>query len=154
MIEVCQTEEEIRSVVIDDPEMLERAKVDGFDINTRIIDKGIWLKWVEPGDPEIKALCVFRPSTIYIIDIHVHIPKKFRGSGTLEKGSDFLRWIVSNNKGKWIKFTTYIPVIHRDVILYAMKLGFKKEGINRLSVIKNGQLMDMVMMGMTFEEVK
>ncbi len=154
MIMVCNDEQEVRDIVINDPEMFERAKCDGFNPNRRLIDSGVWLKWVDNENGETKALCVFRADSIYIIDIHIHVPKQFRGKGTLSMGRDFLRWIVENNNGLFLKFNTCIPEIHRDVVLFAMKLGFKKEGINRLSVIKNGQLMDMIMMGLTFEEAR
>ena len=154
MIEVCHSEEEIRRIIIEDPEMLNRSKCDGFNPDVKLLDKGIWLKWVDHEGGEAKALCAFKADSAYIVDIHIHIPKEFRGAGTLDKGRDFLRWVVNNNRGLFLKFTTRIPVIHRDVIWYAMKLGFKKEGLNRLSVVKGGVLMDMVMMGLTFGEVQ
>ena len=153
MIEICQDEAEIRSVVINDLEMFERVGCDGASSdNIRLIDKGIWLKWVDEGCNTIKALCLVKTESIYVIDIHIHIPQQFRGKGTLDKGRDFLKWIIDNNRGKFVKFNTKIPVIHREVIWYAMKIGFKREGTNRLSIIKGGVLMDQAMMGLTFEE--
>lgn len=154
MIEVCENEEEIRSIIIDDPEMFERAGSDASSSEERLVDKGIWLKWVNEGCSTIKALCFLRAESSYAIEIHIHIPKQYRGKGSLDKGRDFLKWVINNNGGKFVKFNTKIPVIHRDVILYAMKAGFKREGTNRLSVIKGGVLMDQAMMGLTFEEAK
>lgn len=153
MIKVCDNEEEIRSIVIDDQEMLERVSFDGFKSeNVEMLSRGVWLSWVnDKGVTE--SLCCFKAISPFVIDIHIHTPEKFRGKGTLSKGKDFLGWIISRNKGRFLKFETSIPAIHRDVILYAMKLGFKREGTSRKSVIKNGVLMDVANMGITFEEV-
>ena len=153
MIEVCSSEAELRSVIIDDEEMYERAGCDGGSRETILLNQGLWLKWVDEGDSTIKALCVFKVESIYVLEVHIHIPKQFRGKGTLDKGRDFLNWIVEQNLGKYVKINTKIPVIHRDVILFAMKLGFKREGTNRLSIVKNGILMDQAIMGLTFGEV-
>ena len=150
MIEICYSEQEIRSILIDDEELLNRSMNDCTDTNARLLHSGVWLKWVE--DDEIQALCFFREESPYALDIHIHIPKQHRGKGTIKKGAEFLKWIVGRSKGSYIKFNTKIPVIYRDVILYAMKLGFKREGTDRMSIIKNNEVLDMAIMGCTFKE--
>ena len=151
MIKVCDNEEEIRSIVIDDQEMFERVSFDGIDKDNKLINKGIWLKWLSGNT--IEALCFIKTESAFIIDIHIHVPKQFRGKGTLNKGRDFLRWVVENANGRYIKIQTKIPTIHRDVILFAMKLGFKREGTSKKSFIKKGKVLDVAYMGITFEEV-
>jgi hypothetical protein len=150
MIEICDSEREIRSILIDDSEMFERSRNDFTDLNVNLLNGGVWLKYIEDG--EIKALCFFKAESAFCLDIHIHIPKNHRGKGTIKKGSEFLKWIVNNNNANYIKFNTKIPVIYRDVILFAMKLGFKREGTDRMSIIKDGKVLDMAIMGCTFEE--
>ncbi len=50
------------------------------------------------------------------------------------------------------KINLSIAKIYRNVKLYAMKLGFKVEGINRLSYLKNGVLHDQTYLGLLRNE--
>lgn len=154
MIEVCDNEVEIRSVMIDDAEMFERSRNDATSPDAELAGRGIWLKCTSSPGGEVKALCFLRPESPFAIDVHIHIPKKYRGAGTVDIGTEFIRWILINNKGTLIKFNTRIPLMFRDVILYAMKLGFRREGTDRMSIIKDGVVMDMAILGMTFEEAR
>ena len=89
MIKVCDNEQELRSVVMDDPEMFNRLSFDGIKIDITLLDRGLWIKWTEVDSEEIKALLLIESQTAYAIEVHIHIPKKFRGKGTIDKGFDF-----------------------------------------------------------------
>lgn len=50
------------------------------------------------------------------------------------------------------KATAMIPEHNKQVYKYCMKLGFKQEGVNRKSFLKNGKLQDQNLVGLTKEE--
>ena len=152
MIEVfvCDDMDYIRSVMFDD-EMFERASDDFMVKNDDLLRKGVWLKITDSGTNY--GLSAVRPVSSSVVNVHIHIPQKNRGEKTVQAGKAVLNWIVNNSKSNFSKINTQIPIIYRDVIIYALKLGFKKEGVNRYSVLKKGSWVDQQYMGITFEEV-
>lgn len=148
-VAVCDDIDYVKSVMLD-PEMWERSSND----NTRGRIEDIPCIWLCAylGDKRV-GLCSVLGQGGTAVEIHIHIPKRYRGSGTLEMGKLFLNWIKDNSVGGINKINTQVPEIYKDVIMFASKLGFSKEGVNRLSISKNGKIMDMVYMGITFDEV-
>lgn len=51
------------------------------------------------------------------------------------------------------RITAVTPVIYRNTILFAKKLGFREEGIRRESILVGGRWLDEVMLGILDSEV-
>ncbi len=52
------------------------------------------------------------------------------------------------------KIVAQVPFMYRSVYNFALKLGFREEGINRKSFLKNGKLWDQWHLGMVRGELK
>lgn len=143
--------EYIKEVMYSD-EMWERCSND-YSVKSGAVEKMgcIWLKCYRDG--KAVGLATIRVYDEISVSIHIHIPKENRGRHTIEIGRDILKWVKEHAKGKLKKLTTSIPVIYKDVIRFAHYLGFKDEGINRKSIMKNGKLIDKLNLGLMIEDI-
>ena len=123
------------------------VKTDDFIANLGCI----WLRCYHYEKP--MGLAAVSLSGNAVVDVHIHIPKENRGKHTKAIGLNILRWIKGNANPNIHKVNTKIPTIYKDVIRFAHSLGFKDEGIDRLSIMKNGTLIDQLSLGITFKEI-
>lgn len=152
MIEICTDLEYIKSVMFED-EMWARSSDDYMTRDERLlIDKpGAWLKCYHDG--VAVGLATVRPDCSTVINMHIHIVKQHRGRNTKAIGQDVLRWVKQNVNSRVRKINTKVPVIYKDVIRFAHSLGFQDEGIDRQSIMKNGQLVDRLNLGILVENI-
>ena len=68
-----------------------------------------------------------------------------------ESGKKILEWFYDEGIG--YKLIAEIPVIYPNVYHFTKNQGFTDEGINRLSFMKDGKLVDTHRLGMTREEI-
>lgn len=149
-VHVCRDMDYIKSVMLD-PEMWERCADDYTDES--VIDKAqcVWLICYYYDVP--MGLASVRGESTSVVNVHIYIPKSNRGRHTKSIGIEVLRWIKGVAKPHIHKVNTKIPVIHKDVIRFAHSLGFKDEGIDRLSMMKNGKLIDRLNLGMALGDI-
>lgn len=149
-VHVCKDTDYIKSVMLD-PEMWDRCADDYTD--KTVIDKAsrIWLVCYYYDVP--MGLASVRGESTSVVGVHIYIPKSNRGIHTKSIGLEVLRWIKSNARPQVHKVSTKIPVIHKDVIRFAHSLGFKDEGVDRLSMMKNGKLIDRLNLGMPLGDI-
>ena len=83
-------------------------------------------------------------------EIHVAATPESRGKRAISAGKKVLKWIFENTD--CLKLISFIPTANRHTILYALKNGFIKEGINEKSLMKGGKLIDQVLVGLTREK--
>ena len=85
-------------------------------------------------------------------EIHAFILPNHRDEYAKESGLTILQWILDNTDCQ--KLICNIPEKYQNVIGFVKSLGFKHEGINRLSFTKNGKLWNMHNFGLTRNEIK
>jgi len=88
------------------------------------------------------------PQNSVTVDIHTALLPDVRGKESKQAGKLLLDLIFS----RYFKAVTSVPSNNRVAAWFAGSLGFKHEGVNRQSFLKNGVLLDQVLMGMTREE--
>ena len=147
---MCTDADYIKSVIEDDPEMKNRC-TDDYSSETVVTPEtllkmgGTWLECHIDGIK--RGLAHIKKTSTSTIDFHVLIPRKHRGKNSKKIGFAFIDWI-NNHKPKCVhKINVKIPTIFRDTIIYALSLGFDKEGFDRKSFMKNGKLLDRVCLG-------
>lgn len=150
-IKVCRDFDYVKEVIIDDPEMFDRCSDDYMKDDLNVMDGRLWLECLKDHKRMGLGCVLFESNSV--LSVHIHIPKHNRGRGTKEIGKAILNWIVKNSPNTIHKINTQIPVIYRDVIIFALSLGFKKEGVDRKSIMKDGKLLDRVCLGICFEEI-
>lgn len=88
------------------------------------------------------------PQNSVTVEIHTALLPCIWGRQSKQAGKMLLDLIFS----RYHKAVTSVPSSNRVAAWFAGSLGFKHEGVNRLSFLKNGVLLDQVMMGVTRED--
>ena len=99
-------------------------------------------------DKQLHGLYALVPINSITVEIHTCLLPYLRGKGALEAGELILKHLFKTYK----KAISYVPECNRKAKFYALKLGFKTEGINRESFIKSGRVIDQYLVGITREE--
>ena len=85
--------------------------------------------------------------------VHCNILKESRDISLLA-AKEFYRFIIDELSDVIHKLICKIPVTYIDVYKFTKKTGFIDEGIDRESIIKNGNILDRYMLGITMTEIK
>lgn len=67
---------------------------------------------------------------------------------------EFFKWFLSYSNESLLKVHVNIPSCFMSTINFARKIGFQDEGVRRMCYIKGGELYDIVMMGITREQIE
>ena len=131
------------------PDLWETIAEDGIDSDKWSPDltEG-WL--LSSDDMGFVGLYNVHPTNSVTLQIHPMMPMETRGKRAYESAQDILRWIFTTTQ--YQKVVCEIPVIYRNVKLFAMKAGMKEEGINRKSYLKNGKIHDQWHLGIAKQE--
>ena len=94
-------------------------------------------------DEEIKGLFMLVPQNAVTAEIHTCL--LLRGKEAFQAGLLLLDYLFS----KYQKAISYTPSTNKKALFYALRLGFKKEGVLTQSFLKNGELLDQTLVGLT-----
>jgi len=92
------------------------------------------------------------PANTVTLNIHCHVLKEHRKHGK-EAGRLILDWFANESPKQYHKLNAEIPVVYESVYHFTKSFGFKDEGVNRQSIMKNGELVDQNRLGITKDEV-
>jgi len=127
-----------------DDELYKRISDDYTHIVRFKPEKSIWLGWF---DDECKALLSVHEENAIVLIIHIHIPLKYRGKDSFKMGNGLLKHLEDICDKRFVKINAKIPEMYPDVVKYAEKNGFEREGIDRQSYIKNGEISNRIILG-------
>jgi len=102
-------------------------------------------------DDELAAVFIFDKVGAVVYDVHAHVlPAQRLNSKDIGNAilNHFLKSVPTAEK-----LTALIPECYPNVIRYAMQFGFRLEGVNRLSYLRHGVLLNQAYLGATREEV-
>lgn len=78
---------------------------------------------------------------------HINMLPQYRGEYALEASQLAINYMLENTPCR--KFVTTIPLYYKNAIRFTQKLGFKLEGRLKNAYLKNGQLDDLIIMGLS-----
>lgn len=136
------------------PEMFETVSEDGTlpeDFQADVIND-CWLK-VSTTNDLIGFYYLHEFSKVTLI-CHANIHPDFRKDYSKRAGKAAYHWMLHNLPHNIRKFITTVPEIYPNVMKYVEYFGMKREGVNRKSFRKHGQLLDLVCYGITREEIR
>lgn len=147
----AESAEEIRNI-LRDPELFGRIAEDGHDPEEYKIpfDGNQCYMLIMLGDNPIGVWNLY-PVNSTTLNIHCNIIKEYREYGK-EAGRLILEWFVNHSPNQYQKLNAEIPVIYPSVYHYTKGMGLQDEGLNRLSIMKNGELVDQYRLGTTRTE--
>lgn len=90
------------------------------------------------------------PTNGVTLNIHPMIPPDTRGKRAYRSALEVFDWIFG--KTQYQKIVCEIPVIYRNVKLFAMRAGMQEEGLNRKSYLKNGKIHDQWHLGIAKQD--
>lgn len=136
------------------PDIWATVAEDGQDIELYVPDvtKDCWLMVC---DEEKGIIGLFQACACNSITLELHpcILPEYRKKYSRAAGVEVLQWIYDTQPW-YLKIVAQIPVIYENVKQYAVSFGFQMEGVNRLSYLKNGKVMDQWRLGITRDEIK
>ena len=95
---------------------------------------------------------VVEPENASTLEIHCNVLEKYR-ENSMVVGRYFLNYMADSYNNVQ-KLNCKIPVTYPDVYNFTKKFGFKDEGLDRKSIMKNGELVDRHVLGITREEIE
>ena len=140
--------------ILRDPELFDRIAEDGHDLEEYEIPfDGHQRYMMIMLDDETIGVWNLYPTNTVSLNIHCNILKDHRKYGK-EAAKLILEWFVNDCPEQYQKLNAEIPVVYPEVYHFTKGFGLKDEGINRLSIMKNGELVDQYRLGVTRNEVK
>lgn len=83
-------------------------------------------------------------------EVHTCLLPRIWGPKAKEAADLCLGWMVENTPCQ--KMITHVPEGNVLALRFARKVGFAHEGVNRKSFLKNGELLDQQVLGLTAQE--
>lgn len=144
----------VEKFISDDPELWDRISEDGQKKEEFKLSPNPYFWWIGCFNKRGVLVGIFwlHHLSNVSLQIHIHIKKEYRKDFAYECGREIIKYFVKNFKS-YKKLIAEIPVINADVIKFTQKFGFKFEGINRLSVEKNGNIIDQNRYGLIRSEI-
>lgn len=134
------------------PSMWETVAEDGQDPATfqPDVDDEIWLS-IRADDKPI-GLYQLQKRNAVTVEIHANMLPKYRKRHSDASGKAALRW-VREELPDIRKVIAWVPMLYMNVRAFCEKQGFRLEGTNRASYLKNGRLHDQYLLGITCSEI-
>ena len=107
--------------------------------------------WVLLYEDELIGMYRIHQLNAITHQIHAFILPDKRKEHAKESGSVILDWCLENMDFK--KLIAEIPTKYMNVYHFTKSQGFKDEGVNRMSFLKDNKIWDTYRLGMTREEV-
>ena len=149
--------------ILKDPEIFPRIAEDGiepeeFNIpspvdNCYLLAYDDDLLTVNDEKPSILGVWCLYPVNKSTLNIHANMIKHHRMHAK-KVFRLILDWFLDDCPKQYVKLNAEIPEIYQDVYHFTKSVGFTDEGINRLSIKKNGDLVNQYRLGLTREEAQ
>lgn len=139
--------------VITSPGLWPTVAEDGHNPEDYIPDteRGCWLSIIHDG--QFIGLYYIHAHNTVLAEIHAHILPECRKEFSFPSGGAALYWIYEYAP-QYQKIIANVPRIYENVKNFTAKFGFVVEGVNRKSYLKNGELHDQWLLGITRDEIK
>jgi hypothetical protein len=152
----------LKRCLIEDAEFVRRI-ITHPDVYPGVTDDGSGPaeKWNRAGEilsnpdiyalsPNPNALFLYLPINSATTEVHTCILPDGRGREGVRAAKESIRWIFTQTDFR--KIISWVPSFNRAALVFARMAGLSREGINRMSFLKDGTLFDQHLLGITKEE--
>lgn len=131
------------------PEIWERAAEDGLNPDEYFPSYNDMTAWLvcKEGKENIGIMLIHIDTSISAI-LHPYLIKAGKGQKMIKA---FYRWFLDNTP--LLKINVAIPELYKEVIAFSKSMGFKDEGFNRSSYMKDGKVYGQINMGIERDEI-
>ena len=102
-------------------------------------------------DNQLAGVFYYHPHNHILYEVHSGVLPQYRGKNTILMAIKSLEWIFENTD--CLKVITHVPENNAPALALSKRVGMQIEGINRASIMKNNQLLDQTVLGITAEEL-
>jgi len=146
------TDYAVAYAIIHEPSLWDDIHEDGVSDSIPDVLNDTWITVVHDTLGIIGAYKLQRTSSV-VYTIHSLIIKEHRKMYSLLAAKAVVHWIVDNLPA-CRKLECFIPALYKNVINHVLKLGFVHEGTRREAYSKNGEVWDLELFGLTYEEIR
>ena len=143
---------ELIKCVFSNPQIFATVAEDGqsaTDIEPDM-NRNIWLVMKDGSD--VVALYQVERLNGITAQIHANVLPQYRKIRSKETGRLALDWVMEHLPDIH-KLIAVVPVIYPNVRDFTCSFGFREEGLNRESYLKNGEIHDQWILGITRPEI-
>jgi RimJ/RimL family protein N-acetyltransferase len=94
----------------------------------------------------------YHPHSTVLWEVHTCVLPEFWGEPATTAARAGLAWMIENTPCR--KVITHVPRTNQKARMFALRVGLKDEGVNRASFLKDGDLVDQYLMGITEQEIR
>jgi RimJ/RimL family protein N-acetyltransferase len=111
-------------------------------------DPRIWYVLALDDDNSNGGLFTFLPDSNVCWQVHVSMLPEFWGEKAKQAGAEIVPWIWERTPCR--RIIASVPIINRLALRYGVKvMGLQPFGVNKASFLKNGQMWDQVLLGVS-----
>jgi RimJ/RimL family protein N-acetyltransferase len=133
------------------PGIWETFAEDGLEEYEPDFEKNIYLAHFYEN--RIIGIYILEVNGIALVRLHIALLKEYRSRFLKKTALNTLRFIIDSSPN-YVKAVAGVPKPYKHLYRFCKQLGFKDEGINRESFFKGGQLVDVLMLGLTRDEIR
>lgn len=138
--------------ILKEPELFDRIAEDSINPDSYEIEfNGCQCYMMIMLDDVAIGVWNLYPLNTVTLNIHCNILKEHRQHGK-DAARLIMEWFTTECPEQYQKLNAEIPVIYKSVYYFTKGFGMKDEGVNRLSIMKNGELVDQNRLGLTRNE--
>lgn len=106
--------------------------------------------WMLVTDPEPAGVFMVHARGAACYEMHTCLLPRLHGEQAARAAQLLAAWSFHETPCR--KLITAVPAYNRRARRFALAGGMREEGINRASYLRNGQMIDQIMLGITKEE--
>lgn len=123
---------------------------DSLDPATIETEHSIWLGLID-GQQNVRGFVIVIPKGRTEAELHVAIRPEYWGDSETNVALGKLAVADAIARTGARKLTAQIPTTDHQVVRYAQRVGFQREGVNKKSYLRGGELLDQYHMGYIVE---
>lgn len=139
---------EVVATILSHPDLFPHLHDDSVTECAPVDHEGLNWMLVDDGEPAGVFLVHALNSTCY--QMHTALLPRTWGGQAAAAAQMLLRWAFTETACR--KMTTLVPAYNRAALRFAKAGGMTVEGVNRASFLRNGAMIDQIMLGITQQE--
>lgn len=111
-----------------------------------VVDSRLWYVLAYDFDLLLGLFMFIQQSTV-LYEMHVALLPEGRGKPGFDAGAGVVAWIFQGTPCR--RIVGAIPAFNRPAFAYALRIGMQTYGVNEKAFMKNGALVDLVLVGIS-----
>lgn len=133
------------------PQIWPHVHDDGAEDWQPVDHEGIFWMLITRDNGEVGGVFMVHATNSYCYEMHTCLLPETWGAEAARAAQLLAGWVFRETPAE--KLVTNVPAYNRAARRFAIAGGMQQEGVNRASFMKNGVMVDQIMLGITKEEL-